>query len=91
MLDGRLIEMDHEFIEFEPMKKTVIKTGLPMDGSLERVLEFSQSGQTTEIKASISWNLGMIGMFVPEEQIRNALEKSFSMTAQNWKTKAETY
>ncbi len=89
LLDGRPVEMEHEFTEFEPLKRTVIKTALPMGGSLERVVEFRQSAENVEINASLTWDLGMISMFVPEEQIRGALDKSFSETAKNWKAKAE--
>ncbi len=88
-LDGRLIEMDHEFVEFDFLKRTVIKTALPMGGSLERVVDFRPTEQGTEINAALSWDLGMISMFVPEEQVRSALDKSFSETSKNWKAKAE--
>ena len=86
---SKVIQMDHEFTEFEPLKKTVIRTGLPMGGSMERTAEFKESPQGTEVNVLLEWDLGMIGAFFDEDKLRHMMGKSFDETARKWKEKAE--
>jgi len=85
-----VIQMDHEFTEFEPPKKTVIKSGLPMGGTMERVAEFKSSDQGTEVMLSLEWDLGMAGAFIGDDKLQHMMEKSFDLTAAKWKEKAES-
>ena len=39
----KVIRMDHEATEWEEGKKIVIRTGLPMGGSMERIAEFRET------------------------------------------------
>ncbi len=82
------IQMDHEFTEWEPLKRTAIRTGLPMGGSMERVAEFKPSGSGTEVNVQLEWDLGMVGAFFDEDKLRHMMEKSFDLTAAKWKEKA---
>ena len=86
---SKVIQMDHEFTEFEPQKKTVIHTGLPMDGTMERTAEFKESPQGAEVNVLLEWDLGMIGAFFDEDKLHHMMEKSFDQTAAKWKEKAE--
>lgn len=85
-----VIQMDHEVTEWEPLKRTVIRTGLPMGGSMERVADFKSSGPGTEVNLSLEWDLGMVGAFIEEAKIQHMMEKSFDLTAAKWKAKAES-
>ena len=97
----KVIQMDHEIREWEPNKRTVIKTGLPMGGTMERIAEFKevlgtgpkeQGGPVpkTEVNVSLEWDLGMIGAFFDEDKLLHMRSKSFDLTAANWKAKAES-
>lgn len=86
----KVIQMDHEFTVWEPLKKTVISTGLPMGGSMERIAEFNAAPGGTEAKVSMEWDLGMVGAFFDEDKLHHMMEKSFDETARRWKEKAET-
>ncbi|MBI3312717.1 MAG: SRPBCC family protein [Candidatus Omnitrophica bacterium] len=85
-----VIQMDHEITEWEPLKRTVIRTGLPMGGSMERVAEFKSAGQGTEVSLSLEWDLGMVGAFIEEAKLQHMMEKTFDLTAAKWKAQAET-
>ncbi len=87
---SKVIQMDHEFTEFEPLKKTVIHTGLPMGGTMDRTAEFSAAGQGTEVNITLEWDLGMVGAFFDEAKLQHMMEKSFEQTAAKWKEKAES-
>jgi carbon monoxide dehydrogenase subunit G len=43
VLDRQHIEVEHEMAVWEPMKKAVIQSKLPMNGSMARTLEFKSS------------------------------------------------
>ena len=83
------IQMDHEFTEWDPLKRTVIRTGLPMGGTMERTTEFRRTPQGTEANVLLEWDLGMIGAFFEDDKLRHMMEKSFDQTAAKWKAKAE--
>ncbi len=85
----KTIQMDHEMTEWEPLKKTVIKTGLPMGGTMERTTEFRETAGQTEVQMLLEWDLGMIGAFFDGDKLQHMMEKSFDLTAAKWKTKAE--
>jgi len=84
------IQMDHEIKEFETQKRTVIHTGLPMGGSMDRTTDFKESPQGTEVNVLLEWDLGMVGAFFDEDKLRHMMEKSFDATATKWKAKAES-
>lgn len=90
------IQMDHKFVECEPMKKTVTETGLPMGGSMETVAEFHNGGAAhapphhqTEVSITVEWDLGIIGAMIGEDKLQHMMEKSFNATIEKWKSKAE--
>lgn len=100
----KVIQMDHEFSEWEPMKRTVIRTGLPMGGMMERTAEFKRVGagsprpskgeetsprHQTEVHVTLEWDLGMVGAMIGEDKLHHMMEKSFDLTAEKWKAKAE--
>lgn len=84
-----VIQMDHEVTQWEPLKRMVIRTGLPMGGSMERVAEFKSSNSGTEVNLSLEWDLGMVGAFFEEAKLQYMMEKTFDLTAAKWKAKAE--
>ena len=84
-----MIQMDHEFTEWEPLKRTVIRTGLPMGAVMERTAEFRQTPQGTEANVTLEWDLGIVGAFFEEDKLQHMMEKSFDQTAVKWKAKAE--
>lgn len=86
---SKTIQMDHEFTEWEPLKRTVIETGLPMGGSMQRTALFRAAGGATEVDVILEWDLGMIGAFFDEGKLQHMMEKSFEQTASKWKAKAE--
>ena len=83
------IHMDHEFTTWEPLKKTVIRSGLPMGGSMERTADFESTPTGTQVKAVLEWDLGIVGAMIGEDKLKHMMEKSFDLTAQKWKEKAE--
>ena len=84
------IQMDHKFIECEPLKKTVTETGLPMGGSMQTVAEFkSNAGGGTQANLQVEWDLGIVGAMIGEDKLQHMVEKSFNATIEKWKTKAE--
>ena len=86
----KVVQMDHEMTEWEPFKKTVIRTGLPMGGSMERTAEFCRTPEGAEVNIQLEWDLGMVGAFFDEDKLRHMMEKSFDETAAKWKAKAES-
>jgi carbon monoxide dehydrogenase subunit G len=86
----QVISMDHEIKDWEPLKKTFAKTGLPMGGSMETTAEFKPSPQGTEVLLHVEWDLGMVGAIIGEEKLQHMMQKSFDATTAKWKAKAET-
>ncbi len=91
IFDGRNVDVEHKVVVWDEKKKTVIKTTLPMGAAMERIVEFKASGDQTEVTAQLEWELGMIGMFISEEQWEKMITRNFEATASNWKSKAETF
>lgn len=89
LVDEKIIEMNHDVVEWETAARVVVKTGLPMGATMRRVVEFSENGGLTEVRIEMAWDLGMIGMFYPEEKIGAMFEKSLNRTADRWKDLAE--
>ena len=85
----QVIQMDHEYKEFEPQKKTFARTGLPMGGSMETAAEFKSSPQGAEVNLLVEWDLGMVGVMIGEDKLQHMMEKSFNATIEKWKAKAE--
>lgn len=85
----KVIQMDHEFTEWTDKKRTVIHTGLPMGGFMDRTVEFKSTGQGTEVEVVLEWDLGIVGAFFDEDKLHHMMEKSFDLTAAKWKSKAE--
>ncbi|HPW65310.1 MAG: Polyketide cyclase / dehydrase and lipid transport [Candidatus Omnitrophica bacterium ADurb.Bin314] len=83
------IEMEHEFIEWEPMSRARIKTSLPMNGWMDRTLEFSRTPDGVEVKINAKWDLGIAGMLLGERKVFEILETSFEQTLLNWKERVE--
>src|SRR3989338_2065953 len=86
---SKVIQMDHEFTEWDPLKRVVIHTGLPMGGSMDRSADFKATPEGAEVKVLLEWDLGMIGAFFDEDKLRHMMEKSFDQTAAKWKARAE--
>ena len=89
LIDGRAIDMEHEFTEWELHKKTVTHTKLPMGGFLNRTAEFKTTPQGSEIQFCLQWDLGMMGMLVEADKVHGVLEKSLIKTGEKWKERAE--
>jgi len=78
------VQMDHEITIWEPNKKIKIHSGLPMGGSMDRTMEFTEKGNETEVKATLEWDMGIVGSMIGEDKLRHMLEKSFDQTIANW-------
>ncbi len=89
VLDRQHIEVEHEMVVWEPMKKAVIQSKLPMNGSMTRTLVFNETPEGVEIAVEFLWDLGIAGMILGEEKVRNILEQSFENTLANWKDLSE--
>ncbi len=89
VLDRQHIEVEHEMTVWEPMKKAVIQSSLPMNGSMTRTLFFVSSPGGVEISVEFLWDLGIAGMLLGEQKVRNILDQSFENTLANWKDLAE--
>jgi carbon monoxide dehydrogenase subunit G len=83
------IQMDHEMKEWEPFKKTMARTGLPMGGMMETTADFRQTPNGAEVNLTVEWDLGFVGSMIGEEKLHHMMEKSFDATAVKWKAKAE--
>jgi uncharacterized membrane protein len=86
-----MVDMEHKMVVWDEKKKTVTRTGLPMGASLEKIAEFRQAGETTEVNIVMEWSLGFAGVLITEEKFGFMLESSFESTMQNWKEKAESF
>lgn len=80
--------MQNEVVEWTPLQKIKTQTALPMGASLQTVAEFRPHGNGTEVNVFVEWNLGILSMLLGEDKIREALEKAFEKTAENWKARA---
>lgn len=88
-LGSRVIEVDHEFTEFEPLRRTVIRSGLPMGGTLNRVAEFSEADGGTQVHVAMDWDLGIAAAFFDAALLQKLMEENFDQTAAQWKSRAE--
>ena len=88
-LDRQHIEVEHEMSVWEPMRRAVIQSKLPMNGSMTRTLIFDPKPDGVEIAAEFQWDLGIAGMILGEEKVRAILDRSFENTLANWKDLAE--
>ncbi|HXV27838.1 MAG TPA: SRPBCC family protein [bacterium] len=86
----QVIQMEHEMKEWEPMKRTFAHTGLPMGGTMETAADFREVAGGTEVDLSVEWDLGFVGGMIGEERLHHMMDKSFNLTADKWKHKAET-
>ena len=89
VLDRQHIEAEQEMTVWEPMKKAVIQSKLPMNGSMTRTHCFQESPSGVEVSVEVSWDLGIAGMLLGEQKVLNILDQSFENTLANWKDLAE--
>ena len=89
VLDRQHIEVAQEMTVWEPMKQAVIQSKLPMNGSMTRTHFFHEKPEGVEVSVEISWDLGIAGMLLGEQKVRNILDQSFENTLANWKDFAE--
>lgn len=89
VLDRQHIEVEHEMTVWGPMQKAVIQSKLPMNGSMTRAHCFQEKPEGVEVTVEILWDLGIAGMLLGEEKVRNILDQSFENTLANWKDLAE--
>ena len=89
VLDRQHIEVEHEMTVWEPMKKAVIQSKLPMNGSMTRTLALHEKAEGVEVAVEFAWDLGIAGMILGEEKVKNILDQSFENTLANWKDLAE--
>jgi carbon monoxide dehydrogenase subunit G len=88
-LDRQHIEVEHEMTVWEPMRRAVIQSKLPMNGSMTRALIFDPKPGGAEISAEFQWDLGIAGMILGEKKVRDILDRSFENTLANWKDLSE--
>jgi hypothetical protein len=74
---------------WEPMRKAVIQSTLPMNGSMTRTLTFEPKQEGVGIAVEFLWDLGIAGMLLGEQKVRMILDQSFENTLANWKDLAE--
>jgi hypothetical protein len=60
-----------------------------MNGSMTRTLAFEQTPGGVKVAAEFTWDLGIAGMLLGEQKVRNILDQSFENTLANWKDLAE--
>lgn len=89
VLDRQHIEAEHEMTVWEPMKKAVIESKLPMNGVMKRTHHFTEKPGGTEVSVEVAWDLGIAGMLLGEAKVRRILDESFERTLLNWKDLAE--
>lgn len=88
-LGKQCLETENEMTVWEPMSRAVIQSELPMNGSMTRVHCFSEKPEGVEVAVEFSWDLGIAGMLLGEEKVKNILDQSFENTLANWKDRAE--
>ena len=89
VLDRQHIEVEHTMTVWESMRKAVIQSTLPMNGSMTRTLVFETKPDGIEIAAEFRWDLGIAGMILGEQKVRAILDQSFENTLANWKDLSE--
>ena len=89
VLDRQHIEVEHEMTVWEPMKRAVIQSKLPMNGSMTRTLVLDPKPEGVHITVEFLWDLGIAGMILGEEKVKSILDQSFENTLANWKDLAE--
>ena len=89
VLGNQHIEVEHEMTVWEPMKKAVIQSVLPMNGSMTRTLVFEETPAGAEVAVEFLWDLGIAGMLLGEKKVLGILDQSFENTLLNWKDLAE--
>jgi carbon monoxide dehydrogenase subunit G len=89
VLGNQHIEVEHEMTVWDPMKKAVIQSALPMNGSMTRTIVFEEKPSGVEVAVEFLWDLGIAGMLLGEQKVRNILDQSFENTLLNWKDLAE--
>ena len=89
LFERQNIDMEHEITEWQPRQKAVIRSVLPMNGSMTRSLQFAPTPNGIEVSIQVEWDLGIAGMLLGEKKIREMLEASFEKTLEQWKVKTE--
>ncbi len=89
LVDNMPIPMEHSFLLWEPLRRTEIYTVLPLGGTMNRIVEFSETQDGTVVDVSMTWELGMIAMMIKPEKIQAQIEESFEITGKNWRARAE--
>jgi len=83
------LETENEITVWEPMTRAVIEGKLPMNGVMKRTHLFEKKPDGVEVSVKVEWDLGIAGMLLGEQKVRDILDQSFSATMLNWKEKAE--
>lgn len=83
------IEAEHEMTVWEPMSYAVIESKLPMNGVMKRTHAFEKTPEGIRVAIEVSWDLGIAGMILGEQKVRDILDQSFAATLANWKDRAE--
>ncbi|HOW59600.1 MAG TPA: SRPBCC family protein [Candidatus Omnitrophota bacterium] len=83
------IEAEHEMMVWEPMRHAVIQSKLPMNGVMKRTHDFQPVSDGVQVAIEVAWDLGIAGMILGEQKVRDILEQSFETTLANWKELAE--
>lgn len=89
ILKNQNIDMEHEFTEWDPMTCARIKTSLPMNGWMDRVLKFTPGSDGVKVSIDAQWDLGIAGMLLGEQKVFEILQTSFEQTLLNWKEMVE--
>ncbi len=89
VLEKQNIEMEHEMIEWEPLKKLKVHSALPMNGWMDRTLELKTSGTCVEASIVVDWDLGIAGMLLGEKKVTAILNNLFEVTLENLKELSE--
>lgn len=89
VLDRQHIEAEHEIAAWEPFRKALIQTKLPMNGTMTRTITFDQEPGGVRVSVEFVWDLGIAGMLLGEQKVKSILDQSFENTLANWKELAE--
>jgi carbon monoxide dehydrogenase subunit G len=88
-LGRQCIEAENEMVVWEPMSRAVIQSKLPMNGVMKRTHDFQPCPEGTLVTIEVAWDLGIAGMLLGEQKVRDILDQSFENTLANWKDLAE--
>ncbi|HTL47985.1 MAG TPA: SRPBCC family protein [Verrucomicrobiae bacterium] len=83
------VQMDHRIESWEPLKKAVVETSLPLGGKLHRELGFQETAEGAAVDILMRWDLGIAGSFFAPEYVHDVMEKNLELTVSNWKRRAE--